>query len=84
MNDTQNTAIVTATNAVTAAMDTLATSTLPPLVAALKTQINAVDPTFPMLGRGTPAQQALYLAFVQYINQQKAAGTYTGIAFPIP
>jgi hypothetical protein len=87
MTDAQNAALVTATNNVTAAMDTLAVTTLPSLVAALAAQRQAIDPAFPVTGRMTNAQGALYSALVRYVNQayrrdeQIAAG---GAMAPFP
>jgi hypothetical protein len=89
MTDAQNNALVTATNNVTGPMNTLVVTTLPSLVAALKAQVNAIDPTFPVTGRMTSAQSGLYLALVAYVNQayrrdeQIAAGGAMA-AFPYP
>lgn len=83
MNSAQDATFRAASTAIVTAMDTLALTTLPPLVATLQTARN-VDPGVAMMATADVAAQTLYAALAVYVNRRITSGAYAGPAFPIP
>jgi hypothetical protein len=77
-NDTTQAAVNTARSNLTSSVFTYATSTLPPLHDAIASSVLAMDPNHPQMA-GLPAKyDRLYRAFVQFVNESIADGTYAG------
>jgi hypothetical protein len=72
--------------AITNALFTFATSTLPPLVAAHLPTSRGLDPLFPLVAPShSPVEDAaFYQACAVYVGKLIANGRYAGPAFPWP
>jgi hypothetical protein len=74
----------TARAALTAAMFTFVTSTLPPLHVTNAAAVSAMDPGHPTLDDAAPDEAKFYRACAAYSNALIAKGRYAGPALRIP
>jgi hypothetical protein len=83
-NDATNAVALTARAAMSAAMVTFVTTTLPPLHVTAAAAVNAMDPAHPTLDGMLAEDAAFYRACVAYTNSLIAKGRYAGPALRYP